>query len=302
VHAHLAPRDLALILAVVTLWGFTFVPTKWALEEIPPFMLAGLRFVLAAVPAVFLVARPTARWSTVAAYGIAIGVLQFGLLFLGIKLGMPAGLASLVAQTQVFFTMGLAVWLAGDKPHRWNILGAIVAAFGVAVLGAYKVIEGAGATLIGFFLIICASLCWGVGNLIAKRAQGVDMFSLVVWSSLVPPPILALVSWFAEGGSSAFAGLAHISWFAWLCVAILAWVGTLFGFSAWNRLLQRYPTQLVSPFALLIPVSGLTFGWLLLGETLAPMQFAGVLLVFAGLAVNVYGSRLWAWARAVRSR
>ena len=105
--AHLSPRDLLLTLAIVAVWGYTFVPIKVALREVPPFALVAVRFAMAALPLVFFIRRPAMPWRYVIGYGIAIGVLQFGLLFLGIKLGMPAGLSSLVIQLQVFFTIGL---------------------------------------------------------------------------------------------------------------------------------------------------------------------------------------------------
>jgi O-acetylserine/cysteine efflux transporter len=299
----LSAADLALTLAVVAVWGFSFVPIKVGLQEIPPFMLAALRFALAAVPAVFLVRRPDMPWAGVAAYGLAIGVFQFGLLFLGMRLGMPAGLSSIVIQVQVFFTIGLAVAFAGDRFHRWNALGALVAAAGIVVLGAYKLASGLSGTLAGFVAILGAAFAWGVGNVIAKRAgadHDVDAFSLVVWSSLVPPVPLALASFAFEGGLDAARAVASASWLAWACVAFMAWVATLFGFAAWNRLLHTYPTPLISPFALLIPVTGLASGALFLGERLAPMQAVGVALVFAGLAVNVAGPRVGRWAMGAR--
>jgi O-acetylserine/cysteine efflux transporter len=293
----LSLRDLLLTLAVVSLWGFAFVPIKWALVEVPPFLLAALRFLLAALPAVFLVARPRVPWRSVVAYGIAIGVLQFGLMFLGMHLGMPAGLSSLVMQLQVFFTIALTVAFAGDRLHRWNVAGGLVAFAGIAVLAAFKLAEGLQGTFAGFVALIAAALAWGVGNLIAKRSGSPDMFALVVWSSLVPPPILAAVSFAFEGGVAPFRALAQASLGTWIAIAFLAWGATLFGFSSWNRLLHRYPAPLISPFALLIPVSGLASGALFLGERLAPLQALGVALVFAGLAVNVMGARLQAgWA------
>jgi O-acetylserine/cysteine efflux transporter len=299
----LSARDLALTLAVVAVWGFSFVPIKVGLQEIPPFMLAALRFTLAAVPAVFLVRRPDMPWAGVAAYGLAIGVFQFGLLFLGMRLGMPAGLSSIVIQVQVFFTIGLAVAFAGDRFHRWNALGALVAAAGIVVLGAYKLASGLSGTLAGFVAILGAAFAWGVGNVIAKRAgadHDVDAFSLVVWSSLVPPVPLAVASFAFEGGPDAALAVASASWLAWACVAFMAWVATLFGFAAWNRLLHTYPTPLISPFALLIPVTGLASGALFLGERLAPMQAVGGALVFAGLAVNVAGPRVGRWGVGLR--
>ncbi len=291
----IAPADLALTLAVVVLWGFAFVPIKWALADLPPFLLAALRFLFAAVPAVFFVARPAMPLRDIVGYGVAIGVFQFGLLFLGMQLGMPAGLSSLVIQTQVFFTIGLAVAFAGDRLQRWNVAGAIVAIAGIAILAVHKLATGATATLAGFLLVIAAALAWGVGNVIAKRARGADMFAMVVWSSLAPPLPLILASYLFEGGVAPFRAILAAAPGTWGSVLFLAWGATLFGFGSWNRLLHRYPTPLISPFALLIPVSGLASGALFLGERLASSQAAGVALVFAGLLVNVYGMRIWRW-------
>ena len=295
---HLTPRDLLLTLAVVAVWGYTFVPIKVALREVPPFALAAVRFALAALPLVFFIRPPAMPWRYVIGYGAAIGVLQFGLLFLGMKLGMPAGLSSLVIQLQVFFTIGLAVMLDGDRLQRHNLVGAGIAVAGVALLAAHKLGAGESGTFVGFLLVIAAGLAWAVGNIIAKRGAGAhapDMFALVVWSSLVPPLPLAALSYAVEGGSAALEAVTGMSMLVWGCLLVMAYGATLFGFGSWNALLHRYPTTLISPFALLIPVSGLASGVLFLGESLAPLQMAGVALVFAGLVVNTYASRLTAW-------
>lgn len=300
---HLAPRDLLLTLAVVAVWGYTFVPIKVALAEVPPFALAALRFLLAAVPLVFFVPRPAMPWRFVVGYGIAIGVFQFGLLFLGMKLGMPAGLSSLVIQLQVFFTIGLAVALEGDRVQRQHLIGAAIATTGIALLAWHKLSEGLSGTFVGFLLVIAAALAWAIGNIIAKRGAGAhapDMFALVVWSSLVPPLPLAALSYASEDGLAGLSAIVTMSPIAWGCVAVMAYGATLFGFGSWNALLHRYPTALISPFALLIPVSGIASGAIFLGESLAPLQAAGALLVFAGLAINVYGHRARGWVRGVR--
>lgn len=295
---HLSRRDLALTLAVVALLGYTFVPMKIALAEVPPFTLAALRFLFAAVPMVFFIRPPTMPWPYVVAYGFAIGVVQFGLLFLGIKLGMPAGLSSIVIQVQVFFTIGLAILFAGDHLHRHTLVGATIAAIGMVVLAAYKLASGLTGTFVGFSLVVGAAMGWAVGNIIAKRGagdHGADMFALVVWSSLVPPLPLAALSYLFEGGTAAWQAVIHASALTWGCAVFLAWGATLFGFASWAGLMHRYPTGLISPFALLIPVSGLVSGALFLNESLAAMQIVGALLVFAGLAVNVYGLRMKDW-------
>jgi O-acetylserine/cysteine efflux transporter len=296
-RARLAPRDLSLILAVVALWGFAFVPMKVALREIPPFALAALRFFFAAIPLVFFVKPPRIPWSLVAGYGTGIGIFQFGLLFLGMKLGMPAGLSSVVILVQVFFTIGLAVAFLGDRPRREDLIGAGVAAVGVALLGAHQALAGETATLIGYLLVIAAALSWGIGNVIAKHAAmryQADMFALVVWSSLVSPVPLALISFAFEGGPGVVSTVAHASALTWSCVLLLAWGATLFGFASWAKLLHRYPTAFMAPFGLLIPISGLASGAIFLREELAPMQWAGVGLLLLGLAENVFsvGARL----------
>lgn len=298
-RAPIAARDLALILAIVALWGLSFVAIKVALREIPPFALAALRFVLAALPLAF-VERPRMPWRYIAGYGFAIGVCQFGLLFLGMKLGMAAGLSSLVIQVQIFFTIGLAVAFLHDPLHREDLIGAVIATAGVVVLGAHELRGGATSTLIGYLLVIAASLAWAVGNVVAKAGARFhdDMFALVVWSSLVPPLPLALLAYFFEGGTQVWSAIAAASLLAWGSVLFLAWGATLFGFASWARLLHKYPTALVSPFALLIPVSGLASGAILLGEGLAPLQMAGVTLVLVGLAEVVFGARLRRWLRA----
>jgi len=299
-RAPLAPRDLALILAVVAIWGFSFVAIKVGLREIPPFALAAMRFVFAAVPLVFFVKPPRIPWQLVVGYGTGIGVFQFGLLFLGMKLGMPAGLSSVVIQLQVFFTIGLAVAFLGDRFRRDDLLGAMVAAVGVVLLGAHQASSGKTSTLIGYGLVIAAALAWGIGNVIAKRAAmryHADMFALVVWSSLVPPVPLALLSFLFEGGPTALEAVLHAGALTWGCVLVLAWGATLFGFASWAKLLHRYPTALMAPFGLLIPVSGLAGGAIFLGEGLAPLQWAGVALVLIGLAENVFGTRVRARLR-----
>ena len=143
---------------------------RWALETVPPFALAALRFLFAAVPALFFIRRPKVGWGTLIAYGCAIGVLQFGLLFMGMKLGMPAGLSSLVIQTQVFFTIALAAWWMHDRLDRHSLIGAGIAAAGIVVLAWYALARGAAATFAGFLLVIGAALSWAIGNVIAKRA------------------------------------------------------------------------------------------------------------------------------------
>jgi O-acetylserine/cysteine efflux transporter len=171
----------------------------------------------------------------------------------------------------------------------------VVAAAGVVLLAVYRLKSGAASTFAGLALVVVAAFAWGVGNIVATRAARLyeaDMFALVVWSSLVPPIPLLVAAYLFEGGPAVAHAIAGASAITWVSILFLAYGATLFGFASWAGLLHRYPTALVAPFALLIPVSGLASGALFLGASLAPLQALGVGLVFAGLAVNVYGGRL----------
>lgn len=284
----LPARDVLLLLGVAILWGANFVPIVWALDEVPPFALAALRFLLAAVPAVFFVRRPTAPWRSVVAYGLLIGVGQFGLLFTAMKLGFPAGIASLAMQVQVFFTIGIAAFALKDPVGARQVAGAVLAAVGLGILA---VGSAAGATIptITFLLILGAAFCWACGNVVAKHAarhHGSDAFQLVVWASLVPPIPLALLSLGIEG-TAPWVGLANVSLLAWASILFMAYGATIWGFGVWNKMLHKHPAALVTPFALLIPVAGLASAALVLHEPWGLLEAAATALVLAGLAVAI---------------
>ena len=283
------PRHILLALAIATVLGVSFVAIHLGLEDAPPLLLTALRYLAAAIPAVFFIRRPAADWRLVVGYGLAIGVGQFGLLFTAIHLGMPAGLASLVVQLQVFFTMVLALLFFAEHPRRWQVAGALIAFAGIGVI-ALERLEGT--ALLPLLLTIGAALCWGFGNMASKKLGRVDMLGLVVWSSLVPPIPLLAGSFLLDGPDVIVAALSSFSWRGFGAVAFMAWGATLFGFSMWARLLSLYPASQVAPFALFIPVAGIASAALVLGEQVSPIEIIGSALVFAGLVVNVFWPRL----------
>jgi O-acetylserine/cysteine efflux transporter len=282
------------LVGVAAIWGSSFIAIRWALDDIPPFLLAAVRFFLAAVPMVFFVRRPAVAWTVVVGYGLAIGAGQFGFLFLALKLGFPTGLASLLIQVQVFFTIALAAAFAKDRPRAHHLVGACIAALGIVALAAERVSSGAAGSLLGLALVLGSAASWATGNIVAKVAgqrQPFDTFSLAVWSSLVAPLPLAALSWVTEG-PAAWGQLVHASARAWACVLFMAYVATLVGYGAWNRMLHRHPAAVVAPFALLIPVVGLASAALILGEEFTAIEAVAALLVLMGLAVAVLGGRM----------
>jgi O-acetylserine/cysteine efflux transporter len=289
--ATLPPRDLLVALAVVAVWGTNFVVIRIGLDHLPPLLFAGLRFVLAAVPGVFLLPRPAASWRNLAAYGLLIGAGQFGLLFVAIRSDIAPGLASLVVQVQVFFTIGLSMWLTGERvrSYQWVALGLAVS--GILIIALHT---DATTTPLGLGLVLLAGLSWAGGNMVA-RASGVrSMLSYVVWASLFSAPPLLALSFLLEGWEAIRDGVMRADAATWGAVLWQAVGNALFGYAAWGWLLARHPAALVTPLALLVPVFGIGASALWLGEPLPAWKIGAAVLVLGGLALGVLYPR---WRR-----
>lgn len=286
----MSPKDLLCALVVITVWGMNFVIIKAGLQDMPPMLMGALRFLLAAVPAIFFISRPAIPLRWMIAYGLTISLGQFAFLFYAMSVGMPAGLASVVLQSQAFFTLMFAMLFLGERMRGFNLLGLLVAAGGLTLIGMQvdRVM-----TLAGFVLTLCAAASWALGNVVNRRMGKVDLLGLVVWGSLVPPlPFLGLSLWL-EGPDAIGAALRGIDLPMIFILLYLAYGATLVGYSLWGRLLSRYPASQVAPFSLLVPVVGLSSAALLAGERFGTLQLAGALLVMLGILINVCGGWLY---------
>jgi O-acetylserine/cysteine efflux transporter len=287
--ATLPLRHFLLALAVVAIWGSNFVVIKYALHTLPPLTLAVLRFGFALVPACFFLRRPAVGWRNLAGYGLFIGVGQFGLLYLAMRSQISPGLASLVVQTQVFFTLLLAVRIRKEKVAGAQWLGLALAAGGVAVIASHT--DGA-TTALGVAMVLAAAFSWACANLLTQRAGRIDMLAYVVWSSaFAVPPLLALTL-LIDGPQQIAAGLAASTLGTWAAVLWQSVGNTLFGYGVWSWLLARHPAGRIVPMALLVPVFGMGSAAALLGEPLPAWKLMAAALVLAGLAINLFGPRL----------
>ena len=285
----MTPKDLLLALLVIVVWGLNFVVIKVGLHGMPPMLMGALRFMLAAFPAILFVRRPQVPLRWMLAYGMTISVGQFAFLFYAMYVGMPAGLASLVLQSQAFFTLFFAALFLGERLRGSNLFGLLVAASGLVLIGLQG---GQAMTLAGFALTIAAASMWALGNVVTRKLGKVNLVGLVVWGSLIPPlPFLALSLWL-EGPELISQSLRTLGVDSLLVLAYLAFGATILGYGLWSRLLSRYPASQVAPFSLLVPVVGISSSALLLGERLGGLQMVGVALVMAGLLINVWGGRL----------
>ena len=285
-------RHLLLGLAVVAVWGTNFVVIKYALAHLPPLTLAALRFALAAFPALLFIRRPAASWGNLAAYGLLIGVAQFGLMFIAMTRFVSPGLASLVVQVQVFFTIGMAMALAGERVRLFQVLAMALSLAGIGLIGWHAITEGAAITPLGLVLILLAALAWACGNMVSRAAGRVDALGYMVWSSLFAVPPLIALSLALEGWPAIRAGLAAATWGTWAAVLWQSVGNTLFGYGAWAWLLARYPAASVTPLALLVPVFGMGASALWLGEAMPGWKIGAALLVLGGLALNLLWPRL----------
>ncbi len=295
-------KDGLLALLVVVVWGLNFVVIKVGLHNMPPLMLAGLRFLLVAFPALFFVARPKIPFRLLLGYGLTISFGQFAFLFCAINFGMPAGLASLVLQAQAFFTIILGALVFGERLQGKQLVGIALAVVGVLVL-AEASLNGQHVVLLGFLLTLAAAFCWASGNIFNKKIMQLEtrpaVMSLVVWSALIPIVPFMVASYLLDGPTVMLHSLVTLDLTTILSLIYLAFVATIVGYGIWGALLGRYETWRVAPLSLLVPVVGIASAALLLDEKLGALQLVGALLVMAGLYINVFGLRL---RRATRVR
>jgi len=274
-------RHSLLAVCVAVAWGANFVVIDVGLDTFPPLLFVALRFFLTALPAIFIVGRPRTSWQTVVGVGLFMSAGQFGLLFVAIDQGMPAGLASLVLQVQAVFTILLAVVVLDERPAVRQLAGSGLAVAGIAIVAFGR---GGAVPLLALLACVAAGASWGAGNVIMRRARPPAPLALIVWSSLVAPIPLAALSLGVEGPGAwadAFSGLDAPGLLALAYVIVVA---TFFGYGSWTWLMARHPASTVAPFTLLVPIVGIAAAWIALGEVPGTLELVGAGVVLIGLA------------------
>jgi O-acetylserine/cysteine efflux transporter len=270
----------------VAVWGTNFVVIMLSLEAFPPFLFAALRYTFAFLPLAFFIPRPKVSWGNMCAYGVAIGVGQFGILFFAIDGRISPGLASLVIQTQVFFTIGFAMFFAKERLRLYQAVAVSIAMTG---LGTIALHTDASTTFLGLALVVFAGLSWGIGNTVSRRAGSINMLSYVVWASAFSLPPLFLISWIFEGGWEQIStSIITAPMGAWIGVFWQSWGNTVFGYAAWAWLLSKHPAAVVGPAPLLVPIFGMGSSAYYLSEPLPLWKILPAGLVIAGLIVNLF--------------
>lgn len=284
----MSPKHSMLAVLVMLIWGANFVVIDEGLADVPPLLFLALRFTFVALPLVFFVPLPRAGWRTVVAIGTFMSLGQFSLLYLALHLGMPAGLASLVLQAQVIFTIVIAAVMLKEPPTRRQVAGATIGTAGLALV---VIAHGVSAPVVPLVVMLGAATSWAIGNVIARRAGIASGFSLVVWSALVVPlPALGL-SLLVDGGDEVGRALTHLSVTAIASTAYTAIGASLLGYGIFNSLLARYPASAVVPFVLLVPIVGIATAWIVQHEVPSVLELVGGAVMLAGVAAATVNRR-----------
>ncbi|NNA56158.1 EamA family transporter [Pseudomonas koreensis] len=282
-------RHLLLAIAITAIWGANFSVIKLGLTSVDPFILAGIRFTLCALPAIFFIAKPDVPWRYIMGYGLVFGIGLWGVVNLGIESGLSAGIASLVLQFSAFFTILLGSWLFKESISRFQYAGMGLALCGL--LSIVSIVDGT-VTAAGLTLVLLGAVAWSAANVINKKAKTTQVFAFLVWSSAFSPiPLFALD--YAVNGSTGYSALVNqLDYRAVLSILFQVYPNTLFGYWVWNSLLKRYPVSTVAPLSLLVPVFGLLGSAMIFNETLSLNKIIAVVLIVSGLGVGLYGQRL----------
>jgi O-acetylserine/cysteine efflux transporter len=285
-HNQLPVSHLLLALGIVAVWGTNFVVIKNSLASFPPFYFAALRYIFVLLPFAFFLRRPKVSWVNLCIYGLATGVGQFGVMYFAIDGRISPGLASLVIQTQVFFTIGFAMLFAKEGLRLYQAVAVAVAMTGLLIIALHT---DATTTFLGLALVVFAGFSWGVANTVSRRAGAINMLAYVVWASAFSIPPLLIISLLFEGGASHLWEVTQAAPIgAWIGVLWQAWANTLFGYAAWGWLLSKHPAAVVAPAPLLVPIFGMGASAFFLGEALPSWKIIAAGLVIAGLVINLF--------------
>lgn len=280
-------RDQFVALIVTLIWGTNFVFIRYALDELSPFIFATLRFLLVAIPLVFILKKPQVPWRFLIGYGFFIGFGQFGLLFWAMRDNITPGLASLIIQVQVFFTIFLAAVITRESIGPRQLVALAICLAGLLTIIAFT--DGK-TTNVGVAVTLMAAAGWACGNQIVRQVGSVNILAFIVWSSLFSIPPLLLMAVYLEGINEIVSNIATASWKAWAVIFWQSLGNTLIGYGFWNLLLGRYSAAKVAPWALLVPVFGMGAAWFMLGESMPWWKLLGMALIFTGLAINMLGA------------
>ncbi|MBW5825097.1 EamA family transporter [Yersinia kristensenii] len=281
--------DFLIALLITAIWGVNFSIIKLGLITADPLILAGIRFALCALPAVFFIKKPDTSWHYIIGYGLLFGIGLWGIVNLGIKAGVSAGIASLVLQFGAFFTMLLGAFLFREKLSRYQYIGIIVALLG---LTSIIFVSDGSVTLVGLAFVLCGAVVWGLVSIIIKKSNTKQVFAFLVWSSLFSPIPLFLLSYLFNSASGFTELASQFNATTLFSILFQVYPNTLFAYWIWNSLLTKYPVSVVAPLSLLVPIFGMLGSVMIFNESIPTGKIVAMVFIISGLIIGLYGKRL----------
>lgn len=290
-------KDYLLVILLMFLWGFNFVVVKIGINDMPPLFLCSIRF-LCIAPLVFFIKKPDIPWKDIIQIGMLLGVIMFACLLVGMKVGLPAGMSSLICQMQTIFTLIFAYFLLSERPKYYQWTGVLISMLGLIVLCLQMNND---VTFIGLILVLFSAAALGLTNIKMRNLRKIHMGQFIVWMSLVPPIPLFLLSLVFEGWGSISSAMQQATFVDFGCLLYISFAATVLGFWIWGRLLNQYATIKVAPLGLMVPVVGMISSAVILGETMSMMSFVGAIIILFGLSVNFFGQHLYLPIQYIKS-
>ncbi len=294
-------KGFLLALLVVSVWGANFTVIKIGLLDVPSMLLAALRYIVVVFPAIFFIKKPDIEWRYIIGYGLTVGVGQFACLFYALEIGMPAGVASVVLQSQAFFTLLFANLFLKERVITIQVIGLAIAAIGLYLIGKEASAPPLSAIPLGALLLtLLAASFWGLSNIVTRQASNraaskgskLDMLSMVVWSSLVPPIPFLMLAMVFNTPQDLWLSVSHLSLTSVFAIVYLALFATVFGYGVWGGLLAKYNASKVAPLSMLVPIAGLITAQIVLKEQLSMIQWIGGFVILLGLVTSNFGGTL----------
>jgi O-acetylserine/cysteine efflux transporter len=281
-------KSVVVLFLVMIVWGVNFSVIKIGLGSISPWLLSASRFLFVVFPAILFVPKPQCHWKWVVLFGLFSGVLQFSLLAFGIEEGMSPGLASVVLQVHVFFTIIVGIIFLKEKINMIDVLGLIVGFSGLFLLGSSK---DTNTTLLAVALVVLSALSWAFANVVTKKAGSINMLSFIVWSSLIPVVPLLAVSLYFDGWDEIVRSVESIDLIGSASLFYISYITTIFGFGCWSIMIKLYGSASVAPFTLMVPVFGILSDYLIFGSQLTSIEIFSAVCIFVALVIIVLGNK-----------
>ncbi len=281
-------KDFSLAILITAIWGINFSVIKIGLSSLDPFTLAGLRFLLCALPLVFFIKKPDVSMKYVVAYGLTFGVGLWGMVSLGIHYGVSAGMASLVLQMSAFLTVIMGVLLLNECIDKVKILGFMIAIVGIGFIAS--VTDGS-VTMLGLMLVLLGALAMSVTTIIVKISGVKRVFSFIIWSSLFSPIPLFILAYFTQGQNVFSDFINNVDGKAIFSILFQVYPTTLFGYWIWNSLIEKYQVSRVAPLSLLVPIFGLLGSFLIFNEQIGTEKMIAGILIMTGLLISTFSHK-----------